>query len=86
VAHEIIALVEGDPTTLYIYPEEPRHRRGGRGGGEGGSRRRTGLYWNTTCLGAIDAPRFWPRAELQPIIDAWRASLPEPAAVRVADL
>ena len=38
---------------------------------------RAGLYWNARCLKAIGAPKFWPKETLQPIIDAWRASLPK---------
>jgi hypothetical protein len=79
VANEIIALVEGDPTTLYIYPESRDIDAVAAAVGEGGELSETGLYWNATCLGAIGAPRFWSRAELRPVIDAWRASLPEPA-------
>jgi hypothetical protein len=77
VSHEIIALVEGDPTTLYIYPEGRDIDAVAEAVEDGRSPAEEGLYWNTTCLAAIDAPRFWPRAELQPIINAWRASLPE---------
>jgi hypothetical protein len=38
-----------------------------------------GLYWNATCLDAIGAPTFWHKERLQPVIDAWRASLPQAA-------
>ena len=77
VSDEIVALVEGNPTTLYIYPESGdidavanalRSRRSLSG---------TDLYWNAQCLKEIGAPRFWPKRELQPIINAWRDSLPQ---------
>lgn len=77
VSHEIIALVEGNPTSLYIYPESRDIDAVARAVDEQRPLTEAGLYWNTSCLSAIGAPRFWPKAELQPIIDAWRASLPE---------
>ncbi|WP_175570465.1 hypothetical protein [Vannielia litorea] len=36
-----------------------------------------GLYWNSACLREIGAPRFWPRRELQRVINRWRRSLPD---------
>jgi hypothetical protein len=77
VSDEIIAMVEDDPTTLYIYPESrdveavAEAVEAGRPLSEGGP------YWNATCLGVIGAPRFWHKERLQPVIDAWRASLPQ---------
>ena len=77
VSHEIIAMVEAEPTTLYIYPESRDIDAVAEAVREERSPEDAGLYWNATCLSEIGAPRFWPRAELQPVIDAWRASLPE---------
>lgn len=83
VSREILALVKGNPTTLYIYPEgrdidavasAVKGRRSLSG---------TGLYWNAACLKAIGAPKFWPKAKLQPVIDRWRASLPEQAPLEL---
>jgi hypothetical protein len=80
VSDEIIAMVEDDPTTLYIYPESRdiaavaeavEAVEAGRPLSEGGP------YWNATCLGVIGAPRFWHKERLQPVIDSWRASLPQ---------
>ncbi len=76
-AEKIIAAVQDNPTTLYIYPEAGdidavaeavKNRR---------SPTRSGLYWNATCLKAIGSPKFWPKETLQPIIDEWRDSLPQ---------
>ena len=77
VSDEIIALVEGDPTTLYIYPESRDIDAVADAVGNEVSLAEAGLYWNAACLEEIGAPRFWPRGTLQPIIDAWRDSLPE---------
>ncbi|WP_147127256.1 hypothetical protein [Shimia ponticola] len=77
---DVLALVEGNPTTLYIYPESKdidavrtaiRDRK---------SLTQEGLYWNSTCLSQIGAPRFWPKRKLQPIIRKWRKSLPQSPA------
>ncbi|MFW5641722.1 MAG: hypothetical protein ACOCY0_03045 [Roseicyclus sp.] len=76
VSEEIIALVEGNPTTLYIYPES----RDIEAVAEAVDARRplseAGLYWNAACLDAIVAPIFRPKESLQPVIDRWRQSLP----------
>lgn len=76
-APEIIALVENDPTTLYIYPESGDIDAVAAAVRDGTRPAEAGLYWNAACLDEIGAPEFWPRARLQPIIDRWRASLPE---------
>lgn len=76
-SREILPLVEGNPTTLYIYPEgrdidavaaAVRNRK---------SLSSAGLYWNAACLKAIGSPRFWPKSFLQPIINELRQSLPK---------
>jgi len=74
---DIIALVEGNPTTLYIYPEGQDIKAVARAAKGGALPARSPLYWNTTCLASIGAPRFWPKASLQPVINAWRQSLPK---------
>ena len=76
-AEEILALVEGNPTTLYIYPEGRDIDAVALAVKRGRSLARAGLYWNAACLKAIGAPRFWPKRALQPIIDEWRQSLPK---------
>jgi hypothetical protein len=76
-SEDILALVEGNPTTLYIYPESGDIDAVARALRTGNSLSRAGLYWNSACLQAIGAPRFWPKRSLQPIIDEWRQSLPK---------
>ena len=82
---EILKLVEGNPTTLYIYPESRDINAVANAVKAGGSLQSAGLYWNAACLKAIGAPRFWPKRKLQPIINKWRRSLPkrEPAVLPV---
>lgn len=75
---EILALVENNPTTLYIYPESKDINAVAKAVKRGKSPAKSGLYWNAACLKAIGAPKFWPKQQLQPIINSWRQSLPEP--------
>ncbi len=74
---EILALVEGNPTTLYIYPESGDINAVAKAAKSGKSVSRTGIYWNAACLKAIGSPKFWPKRTLQPIINEWRQSLPK---------
>jgi len=76
-ADEILALVEKNPTTLYIYPDGDDIDAVARAVRSGKSLSGAGLYWNAACLAQIGAPRFWPKRELQPIINKWRRSLPK---------
>lgn len=76
-AKRIVAMVQDNPTTLYIYPEGRDIDAVAKAVKENKSLARAGLYWNATCLDAIGAPKFWPLETLQPIIDAWRDSLPK---------
>ncbi len=76
-AEEILDLVEGNPTTLYIYPESADIEAVASAVRSATPLSEAGLYWNATCLGEIGAPRFWPRSTLRPIIDEWRQSLPQ---------
>ncbi|WP_235439028.1 murein L,D-transpeptidase catalytic domain family protein [Candidatus Rhodobacter oscarellae] len=77
VSKEITALVEGNPTTLYIYPEGRDINAVANAARNGRLSAGSGLYWNAACLSAIGAPKFWPKHKLQPIINAWRRSLPK---------
>lgn len=77
VAEDIIALVEGDPTTLYIYPESGDITAVADAVTDRRNLSDEGLYWNATCLEQIETPRFWSRETLRPIIDEWRESLPD---------
>jgi len=76
-SEEILAMVEDNPTTLYIYPESGDIDAVANAVRDDTSLSDAGLYWNATCLRAIGAPKFWPKATLRPIIDEWRASLPK---------
>ncbi|MBY6006105.1 murein L,D-transpeptidase catalytic domain family protein [Salipiger bermudensis] len=75
VSQEILSRVEGNPTTLYIYPEGRDIEAVANAAKAGRSLAQAGLYWNAACMSAIGAPRFWPKRTLQPVIDRWRASL-----------
>lgn len=74
---EILKRVDGNPTTLYIYPESRDINAVAQVARAGGSLAQQGLYWNASCLKEIGAPRFWPKRELQPVINQWRRSLPK---------
>ena len=76
-AKRIMAMVQDNPTTLYIYPESGDIDAVARAVRSRRSLSRSGLYWNMTCLRAIGVPKFWPLEKLQPIIDEWRDSLPK---------
>ncbi len=67
-AQKIGALVENRPTTLYIYPEAADVRAAAHGGG----------YWDASCRAEIDAPKFWSRGVLEPIIARYKAAHPAP--------
>lgn len=73
---KIISLVQGNPSTLYIYPESRDINAVADAVATGRSLRNAGLYWNGACLDAIGAPKFWPKEALQPIVNEWRWSLP----------
>ena len=74
---EILSLVEGNPTTLYIYPESKDINAVANAVKGGMSPIKAGHYWNAACLSSIGAPKFWPKKTLQPIINKWRKSLPK---------
>jgi len=76
VSQQIISLVENDRTTLYIYPESRDINAVANAVSTQTSLEQAGLYWNTSCLRSINSPRFWPKNELEPVIERWRASLP----------
>lgn len=76
-SRDILSLVEGNPTTLYIYPESGDIKAVAKAVKNRKSLVSAGLYWNSSCLKAIRSPKFWPKKTLQPIINAWRDSLPK---------
>lgn len=77
-ARKIEAMTKGNPTTLYIYPESrdigavAREVKAGRAPAQGGA------YWNASCLGQIGSPRFWLKANLEPIIARYEKNHPAP--------
>jgi hypothetical protein len=78
VSQQIISLVDGNRTSLYIYPESRDINAVATSVNNGRSPSVDGHYWNSSCLNQIGAPRFWPKRQLEPIIREWRASLPAP--------
>ena len=74
---EILALADGNPTTLYIYPASHDINAVADAVSRGQSPSKAGLYWNKSCLKEIGKPKFWPKETLQPIINEWRQSLPK---------
>jgi hypothetical protein len=77
-AETIMAMVSGNPTTLYIYPESRDIDAVARAVQAGEPPSRAGLYWNAACLKDIGAPRFWRRETLEPIIARYREAHPLP--------
>ena len=77
-AEAIMAMVSGNPTTLYIYPESRDIDAVTRAVQAGEAPSRSGLYWNAACLKDIGAPRFWRRDTLEPILARWREEHPLP--------
>lgn len=76
-SREILALVEANPTTLYVFPESGDVDAVAKAVKTGKPLSQAGLYWNAACLKTIGAPRFWPKSKLEPIINQWRRSLPK---------
>lgn len=65
-AQQIISIVKGNPTTLYIYPEETDIDAVAAALAGGQSLAQKSLYWNKTCLKEIGSPKFWSSATLGP--------------------
>ncbi len=76
VSRRILSLVDGNRTTLYIYPESRDINAVAKAVSKGVAPASQGAYWNASCLKAIGAPKFWPKRQLEPIIKKWRRSLP----------
>ena len=77
-AQKIIALVNDDPTTLYIYPDAADIDAVARTVEAGRLLTRSGLYWNASCLKEIHAPKFWPKKTLEPILAQYKTAHPAP--------
>ncbi|MEM7733922.1 MAG: hypothetical protein AAF280_14235 [Pseudomonadota bacterium] len=75
----ILDLTESNPTSLYIYPESKDIEAVNAALSNGQTPAQAGTYWNARCLQEIGKPKFWPKSDLQPVINAWRDSLPTPA-------
>lgn len=75
----ILKLTEGSPTSLYIYPESKDIDAVNAAISQGQSPEQAGTYWNARCLKDIGTPKFWHKADLQPVINTWRDNLPTPA-------
>ncbi|MEO0773490.1 MAG: hypothetical protein AAFZ04_09950 [Pseudomonadota bacterium] len=75
----ILKLTEGNPTSLYIYPESKDIEAVNAALSKGQTPTQAGTYWNARCLKEIGKPKFWPKSQLQPVINKWRDSLPTPA-------
>ena len=74
----IIAMLKGNPTTLYIYPESDDIAAVARAVKARRSLSRAGLYWNASCLRQIGTPKFWPKETLEPIIAKYKKDHPLP--------
>ncbi|MEO8242013.1 MAG: hypothetical protein ABI832_06840 [bacterium] len=67
-AGDIFAMVQNNPTTLYIYPDVADIDAVAQATARGQSLSKAGLYWNASCLKEIGAPKYWSNAVLGPII------------------
>jgi hypothetical protein len=75
-ARDITAMVRDDPTTLYIYPEAADINAVAQAVKAHRPLARAGLYWNAACLKAIQAPKFWPKKTLEPILAKYKKDHP----------
>lgn len=76
---QLIAMVKDDPTTLYIYPDAADVEAVAQAVKTRRSLSRAGLYWNTSCLREIRAPKFWPKETLEPILTRYTKDHPAAA-------
>jgi hypothetical protein len=77
-AGKIIAIVKDNATTLYIYPDAADVDAVARAVTAGRALSGAGLYWNTSCLKEIRAPKFWPKETLEPILGQYKKDHPPP--------
>jgi hypothetical protein len=68
----IVSMVKGNPTTLYIYPEESDIDSVAAAVTKGRSITQKSLYWNKTCLKEIGSPKFWSNATLGPLLAQYK--------------
>jgi hypothetical protein len=76
-ARIIVAMVKGDPTTLYIYPDAADIAAVDQAVKAGKPPSQTGLYWNVACLKEIHAPKYWPKQSLGPILAQYMRDHPQ---------
>ncbi|WP_448950625.1 hypothetical protein [Labrys neptuniae] len=76
--HQILPMVQNNPTTLYLYPSAADVTAVARAVAAGQSPARAGAYWNASCLGEIRAPRYWPKQTLEPLIAQYKRDHPAP--------
>ncbi|QQO23472.1 hypothetical protein JJB98_27830 [Bradyrhizobium diazoefficiens] len=77
-AGQIVAMVNENPTTLYIYPDSSDVDAVARAVAARRSLSSAGLYWNASCLKEIRAPKFWPKETLGPILAQYKKDHPPP--------
>jgi hypothetical protein len=77
-ASQILSMVKGNRTTLYIYPESADINAVAKAVAGGRSPSTAGLYWNQSCLKEIGAPKFWSKETLEPIIAQYKIDHPAP--------
>ena len=75
-ARQIISIVKGNPTTLYIYPGEADVDAAAAALAKGQSLKERSLYWDKTCLKEIGSPKFWSKATLEPILAQYKKDHP----------
>ncbi len=77
-AQQLIGMIKDKPTTLYIYPESADINAVARAAKVGLSPSAAGTYWNTSCLREIKTPKYWAKADLEPVIVRYEKSHPKP--------
>jgi hypothetical protein len=75
----ILAMVQDNPTTLYVYPQSTDIVAVARAVKAGHSPARAGLYWNESCLKEIGFPNFWPSETLEPALMKYGEDHPPPS-------
>jgi hypothetical protein len=75
-AERIIAIVNDNPTTLYIYPAAADVEAVARAISAGRRPSSAGLYWNDSCLTEIGTPKFWSAKSLGPVIVEYKKAHP----------
>jgi hypothetical protein len=77
-AQQVIRVMKGNPTTLYIYPDAADIDAVAQAVKSGRSLLRAELYWNASCLKEVGSPKFWPKETLEPILAQYKKDHPPP--------